>query len=196
MIHMITGGSGSGKSAYAEDWLLWYRNRAQQDKGQKGNRLHNRMPLLYIAAMVPYGEEGKKKIERHHRLRAGKGFLTIERYTDLKGLEIPANSGILLECVSNLAANEFYREDGSMKERKETLESIIEGVRHLSEQTCCLTIVTNEVHSDVNGYSSGTEKYRELLGVVNRQIAAMADRVTEVVYGIPVCIKSDEQDME
>lgn len=180
MIHMITGGSGSGKSAYAEDWLLRYRNESGE------------LPFLYIATMIPYGEEAGKKIERHHQLRAGKGFITLERYTDLKGLEIPANKGILLECVSNLAANEFYREDGTMKGRKETLERIIEGIQHLSGRTGCLTIVTNEVFSDINGYSHETEEYRELLGMLNQWIAAGADRVTEVVYGIPVCIKNDE----
>lgn len=192
---MVTGGSGSGKSAYAEDWIL--KKQKENLALQFGREFEEDMlPLLYIATMIPYGEEAKKKIERHHRLRAGKGFITVERYTDLKNLEIPANSGILLECVSNLAANELYRADGTMKERKETLDQIMEGIRHLSQETCCLTIVTNEVHSDINGYSQETEMYRDLLGIANQRIAELADRVTEVVYGIPVCIKSDEQGME
>lgn len=195
MIHMVTGGSGSGKSAYAEDWIL--KKQKENLALQFGREFEEDMlPLLYIATMIPYGEEAKKKIERHHRLRAGKGFITVERYTDLKNLEIPANSGILLECVSNLAANELYRADGTMKERKETLDQIMEGIRHLSQETCCLTIVTNEVYSDINGYSQETEMYRDLLGIANQRIAELADRVTEVVYGIPVCIKSDEQGME
>lgn len=195
MIHMVTGGSGSGKSAYAEDWI--FKKQKENLALQFGREFEEDMlPLLYIATMIPYGEEAKKKIERHHRLRAGKGFITVERYTDLKNLEIPANSGILLECVSNLAANELYRADGTMKERKETLDQIMEGIRHLSQETCCLTIVTNEVHSDINGYSQETEMYRDLLGIANQRIAELADRVTEVVYGIPVCIKSDEQGME
>lgn len=204
MIHMVTGGSGSGKSAYAEDWLLCHRSRPQGYKEAQESQClqyseeeaENRLPLLYIATMIPYGEEAKKKIERHHHLREGKGFVTLERYTDLKRLEIPANAGILLECVSNLAANEFYRDDGTMKERKETLERIIEGIRHLSGRTACLTIVTNEVFADINGYSHETEEYRELLGMVNQRIAVFSDRVTEVVYGIPVCIKNNEQSME
>ena len=66
---------------------------------------------------------------------------------------------------------------------------------HLSEHTLCLTIVTNEVNSDINGYSPETEQYRQMMGMVNQRIASLADRVTEVVYGIPVLIK-DEQNME
>ena len=184
MIHMITGGSGSGKSAYAEDWLIGHRQQTGKDQS-----------LLYIATMKPYGEETVKKIERHHRLRAGKGFTTLERYTDLKNMPIPDNEGILLECVSNLVANEFYREDGTIRGRKETLEEILDGLIHLSEHTLCLTIVTNEVNSDINGYSPETEQYRQMMGMVNQRIASLADRVTEGVYGIPVLIK-DEQNME
>ena len=72
MIHLVTGGSGSGKSEYAENWLM------EQSGGQK-----DLLPLIYVATMMPYTEETKKKIERHHRLRAGKGFRTIEKYTDM-----------------------------------------------------------------------------------------------------------------
>ena len=55
--------------------------------------------------------------------------------------------------------------------------------------------MTNEVNSDINGYSPETEQYRQMMGMVNQRIASLADRVTEVVYGIPVLIK-DEQNME
>ena len=93
MIHLVTGGSGSGKSEYAENWLT---GRNKKDA-----------TYIYIATMQPYTEETMKKIERHHRLRAGKGFRTLEKYTDLSELEIPKNQGILLECISNQSLAEF-----------------------------------------------------------------------------------------
>ena len=43
MMHLVTGGSGSGKSAYAEQQVL-----AAGDA-----------PRYYIATMMPYGEEGR-----------------------------------------------------------------------------------------------------------------------------------------
>lgn len=61
MITLVTGGSGSGKSAYAESLL----------SSCEGIR-------YYIATMQIYDAEGEKKVERHRKLRAGKGFLTIE----------------------------------------------------------------------------------------------------------------------
>lgn len=92
MIHLITGGSASGKSAYAEDWLL-----EAADEAQKG-------AYIYVATMIPYGRETMAKILRHRRLREGKGFVTMECPRNLAGAAIPGNRGVLLECVSNLAA--------------------------------------------------------------------------------------------
>lgn len=175
-LHLITGGSGSGKSAYAEMCLT-------------GSQKACDLPLLYVATMMPFGEETKKKIARHRKLRAGKGFVTLERYTDLAGMEVPDNGGVLLECVSNLAANELYGEDGVLREEGEALRAVLDGVRFLAGKTECLVIVTNEVHSDGNDYSEETEKYRNLLGRINQELALLSDTVTEVVYGIPVKIK-------
>ena len=75
MITLIMGGSGSGKSAYAEDYAL-----AQAGESSK----------YYIATMQIYDAEGLRKVERHRKLRAGKGFVTIEQPTDIAeaGLQI------------------------------------------------------------------------------------------------------------
>ena len=43
MIHLITGGSGSGKSVYAENWLIRQGGREACGKEK---------PFLYIAAMA------------------------------------------------------------------------------------------------------------------------------------------------
>ena len=177
MIHLVTGGSGSGKSEYAENWLM------EQSGGQK-----DLLPLIYVATMMPYTEETKKKIERHHRLRAGKGFRTIEKYTDMYKVQVPENKGILLECISNLIANELYRED-KVTGPEETVKRVVQGVRSLAGHTERLVIVTNEVNSDINGYSEETEEYRACIGCTNQELAKMADCVTEVVYGIPVQLK-------
>lgn len=180
MIHLITGGSGSGKSAYAEDWL--------KNKTQSGE-------LLYIATMQPFGEEAKKRIARHHKLRAGKGFTTIECYKNLEQSG-KRSEGILLECMSNLTANELFNEDGRLNDRKEIREKILRGVTHLAGLTDQLVIVTNEVTADLQDYSRETKIYQCLLGEINQRLAQMADLVTEVVYGIPIVVKKSEKDME
>ena len=57
MFTLLIGGAASGKSGYAEALLL--RGPAR--------------PLVYIAAMEPFGPEAEARIARHRALRAGKG---------------------------------------------------------------------------------------------------------------------------
>ncbi|MGI6070410.1 MAG: bifunctional adenosylcobinamide kinase/adenosylcobinamide-phosphate guanylyltransferase [Blautia sp.] len=170
MITVITGGSGSGKSAYAEEQVLSYGD---------GKR-------IYIATMEPFGEEGAKRIARHHKLREGKGFTTVERYIDLDGLMIPRGSEVLLECMSNLVANEMFRPDGA---GDHLLEAVVSGVRHLEALADHLCIVTNEISSEAWDYEEQTVLYEKYLGQVNQELGRMADEVVEVTCGIPEFIK-------
>ena len=172
MLVVVTGGSGSGKSAYAESRICeWNR---QDPK-----------PLFYIATMYPYGEETEKKIERHRMLRKGKGFETLEWYTGLKlHLEEGSLQGsdVLLECMSNLVANEMYDPSGAGENAE---ESILAGIHKLQKASDDLVVVTNEVFSDSMTDNPEMEKYLKLLGNINLRMGEMADLVTEVVYGIP-----------
>lgn len=171
MFHVITGGSGSGKSAFAEGCILDFQGK---------NR-------IYIATMFPFDKESHARIARHREMRKEKQFSTIECYTNLSALEIPEDADVLLECMSNLTANEMYQEDGA---KEQTVEAILKGIRHLNTQAANLVVVTNEVFSDGIDYDPETQKYISYLGKVNQEMGKMADKVTEVVYGIPVAIKS------
>lgn len=183
MMEVVTGGSGSGKSVYAESRIC----------GICGERF----PLYYIADMVPYGRETKKKIERHRQQRAGKGFTTLEWYTDLPGkMKEPGSpsfekAGVLLECISNLTANEMYEPSGA---KQNTVQHILKGIRMLKDRSAHLVIVTNDVFRESGTVSQEMIRYKEYLGAVNREMASMADRVTEVVYGVPVILKNKDGD--
>ena len=122
-------------------------------------------------------------------MRAEKGFETLERYTDLAGAPVPAGSAVLLECMSNLVANELYSPDGA---GEHTLEAIERGIRHLIPQCEELIIVSNEVFSGGCDYEGDTLRYLRVLAQVNRMAAKEADTVYEVVCGVPVCHKGEE----
>ncbi|MBD9274996.1 MULTISPECIES: bifunctional adenosylcobinamide kinase/adenosylcobinamide-phosphate guanylyltransferase [Clostridium] len=200
MLYIVTGGSGSGKSEYAEQTAVQCRNRTGGT-------------LWYLATMRIWDDEGRKRVERHRRMRAAKGFETIERYTGLETLELretfeelnPAGLDaeqetdslkywesrrvaqkqvLLLECMSNLVLNEFYDQENGAEER------ILQGIKHLQKQCGDLIIVTNEIFSDGVTYEPESERYIELLGRINRELGQMADSVTEVVYGIPLAVSA------
>lgn len=170
MLTVITGGSGSGKSAYAEDTILSYG---------EGER-------IYIATMFPFDEESHRRIARHRDMRKDKGFQTIECYTGLHKLEVPAGSYVLLECMSNLVANEMYQEGGA---GERTVETVLDGILCLKAQAARLCVVTNEIFSDCQPYDEETRRYQEYLGKINCQMAQMAQTAVEVVYGIPLRLK-------
>ena len=144
---------------------------------------------IYIATMYPFDEESHRRIARHRAMRAEKKFTTIERYTDLEHLTIPQGADVLLECMSNLTANELYDEAGNMNKPEKVKRQILEGIRYVIEKTDLLVIVTNEVQGDQMEYSEETKIYQRVLGEVNQSLAGLAEKVTEVVYGIPVEIK-------
>ena len=76
-------------------------------------------------------------------MRAAKKFSTIECYTNLKEVELEPGSDVLLECMSNLTANEIFDPSGAGKARTE--EEILAGVSRLAHQARNLVLVTNEI---------------------------------------------------
>ena len=172
MFLVITGGSGSGKSAYAEQCVL--------DFGPAER--------IYIATMYPFDEECDRRIRRHREMRRQKQFSTLECYTGLKEADIPEDSVVLLECMSNLTANEMYQEGGA---GGQTVEEILAGSCYLLKRVRHLVVVTNEIFSDGIDYDSETMRYQSYLGQINSEMGRMADQVTEVVYGIPITVKGE-----
>lgn len=170
MFTLVIGGSASGKSEYAESLILQSEH----------------LPRYYIATMQPFDSECHARIAKHRRMRARKQFETIERYTGLSGLTLPRRGNVLLECLGNLAANEMYGPAGA---GAHALEAIVGGVDALLLQCMNLVVVSNEVCADGGGYPEETEMYRRLLAEVNRALADRADRVCEVVCGLPYYYK-------
>ena len=172
---LILGGSGSGKSAYAEDYLL----RMAADKKK-----------YYIATMQVWDAEMQAKVDRHHRLRQGKGFTTMEQPTALEQAvtQMEPGGAALLECMSNLTANEMFSGE-QPADRQTVIEKILRGVDVLRKQVDPLVIVTNNVFEDGIVYDSATMEYIEALGRINERLAAEADEVVEVTAGIPQRLK-------
>ena len=174
---LIIGGSGSGKSAYAEDYMV----SISEDRKK-----------YYIATMQIYDEEGKRKVERHRMLRGGKGFSTIEQPVDIGKAAEKMEAGdrtALLECISNLTANEMFL--GEIPGTEEVItEKIVGEIAVLNRELTHLVIVSNNVFEDGNVYDKTTMAYIRAMGRINQKLAEMADEVVEVVVGIPIVIKA------
>ena len=191
MITLITGGSGSGKSAYAEKYIC----HASNEKGCKEK--------YYIATMQVFDDEGQRKIDRHRRLRAGKGFITIEQPRDIQNAvsklqsesSLKTGRSALLECIQAAEAEKEALDapenmkDYEIAQISRVSKKVLKEVSILSENVAELVIVTNNVFEDGVCYDESTMNYIKAMGIVNRGLAAMAERVVEVVAGIPVAVK-------
>ena len=133
MLILVTGGASSGKSEFAEKLVM--------DSGIK--------PRIYIATMEAYDDESRLRVEKHRKARAGREFETIERPCGLAGLKVPEGSAVLLECLSNLTANECFGGEGM----RGAEERIIRGVDGLLHSCAMLVVVTNELFSDGRPYA-------------------------------------------
>lgn len=173
MLTIVTGGSASGKSEFAESLVTAAENK---------NR-------LYIATMQVYDAEGEKRVARHRAMRAEKGFDTLECPVDLAGADVPADCTALLECMSNLCANECFGELGF----EGVAQRIMTGVERLCNIARDVVIVTNEVFGDGVDYPELTEQYLAVLAEINLRISAKADCVYEVVCGIPIMWKGEKK---
>lgn len=177
MMVLVIGGSGSGKSSYAEEVAV------SLSKPQKKK--------YYLATMQVYDDEGQRRIARHRALRQGKGFVTIEQPVNIQKSLKEMESGertALLECISNLTANEMFTQEKTTSEAQVT-EDIIKGITMLKEETTHLVVVSNNVFEDGMVYDKATMEYIHAMGVINQQLALLADQVVEVVVGIPVIVK-------
>ncbi len=191
MLHIVYGGSASGKSSYAESFAM-----SLQGEGR----------LLYIATMYPYkwntteiDPETMQRIERHRAMRADKGFDTVECYRHVEHIVAKRQDVLLLECMSNLLANEMYLEPDSDagSDMAETMSpvsnKIVQALIDLSTRVQELVIVTNDVFSDGGSltYDESTREYVKNLAEINCALARVAETVTEVVCGIPVIVKKN-----
>lgn len=167
MIALLTGGSGCGKSTYAEKIIA----------------AMPREKRVYIATMQVYDEESVRRVARHRAQRADKGFTTYESPKNLGGVPVEEGSIVLLEDLVNLVANEMF-DGGDWTRICGALDALAKKCRHL-------VIVTNDVFSDGVTYAESTREYLRNLAEVNRHAAEMADYVAEVVYSIPITLKGE-----
>lgn len=181
MMILVLGGSGSGKSHYAESSAvsLFKENPSSE------------MKKYYLATMQVFDDEGRRRVQRHRALRSGRNFFTIEQPLDIhKALEKmeAGKRGVLLECISNLTANEMFSQEEN-KPGMQVVEKVVRGIEILKKESAHLIVVSNNLFEDGILYDRPTMEYIHAMGMINRRLAASVDKVVEAVAGIPLTIK-------
>ena len=161
-LRLVIGGSGSGKSDFAEELL--------KDSDKK----------IYLATM-PHSPSNEERIKRHVRRRASKGFITIEKTKHFSELELSEGCDILLEDLPNLLANEMFSSDGSVCEN--AYQRVIDDLEFLISHCLRLVIVSDDIFESGLDYDPLTDRYMQILGNLHAFLAQRG-KVSEIIAWI------------
>lgn len=184
-IIFFTGGSRSGKSSFAEEYI--YENQYKNK--------------IYFATAIAFDEEMKDRIKRHIE-RRGSTWRTIEGYKNLVSLiqdDIDNVDIILFDCVTNFVSNYMIMNRdidwdnvtlSFVQEIEDKIEEeIFNFLKFIKTKECDCVFVTNEVGSGlIPDYPLG-RYFRDICGRINQLIAKNSDEAYLVVSGIKVKIK-------
>lgn len=183
-ITYVTGGARSGKSTFAEKYIL------EKDSSR-----------VYIATAIAFDQEMKLRVEKHREQR-GSNWLTIEGYKNLRELleeKVTDQKIILMDCLTNMVSNLMIMEgeydwDNISKEDLFKLEDGIrseveEILKYTEEKDIELVVVSNELGMGlVPPYALGRH-FRDIAGRMNQLVAERSEAAYLIVSGIPMKLK-------
>ncbi|MDR0658313.1 MAG: bifunctional adenosylcobinamide kinase/adenosylcobinamide-phosphate guanylyltransferase [Mediterranea sp.] len=166
-IILITGGSRSGKSSYAEKLALSLSAAP-----------------VYMATSRIWDDEFRRRVVRHQS-RRGKEWTTIEEEKQLSRHQLEGRV-VLIDCVTLWSTNFFFDSDSDIDE---SLDAIKAEFDKFTAQDATFIFVTNEIGMGGVAENEVQRKFTDLQGWVNQYIAQKAGQVVLMVSGIPVKIK-------
>lgn len=178
-ITLITGGSRSGKSTYAEKLCI--------DSTKVSNK-----ELLYIATCPKVDDEMDDRIERHKNQRANHNWQTIEEELDLeKIISENSNCCILVECLTLWISNLIWQAEKADEKLTEALiyDRVNKLIKICEEQEIEITFVTNETGMGIMPINDMARLFSDLSGRANQTLAQAANDVYFMVSSLPMKVK-------
>ena len=171
-ICLALGGARSGKSDYAESTAL----SLAEDHGQSA---------VYVATGQAFDDEMKARIKRHLDRRDDR-FATIEEPLDLVSVLKNHNSNhvLLIDSIGVWITNLMINELDVDQIMAETLAAI-------KETEASVVLVSDEIGMGIVPEGAMSRAFRDHIGLMNQNVASLADRVAFLVAGLPMIIKSD-----
>jgi adenosylcobinamide kinase/adenosylcobinamide-phosphate guanylyltransferase len=169
-VTLVLGGARSGKSQFAQDRLI--------GEGR----------VAFIATAEGLDEEMRQRISRHRAERPA-GWTTLEVPLALEDAILQCSGKfdtILIDCLTLWTSNLMMAEDSNSERIFVRAAKLCDALRQV---TCSVVLVSNEVGSGVVPATDSGRLFRDLLGGVNRHVAAIADKVLLLVAGYPLTVK-------
>ena len=164
---LITGGSRSGKSSYAEKMALELSENP-----------------VYLATARIWDEEFRERVRRH-QARRGPQWTNIEEEKYLSRHPLSGRV-VVVDCLTLWCTNFFFDLESDVDR---TLEAAKAEFDRFTAQDATFLFVTNEIGMGGTSDNEIQRKFTDLQGWMNQYAAARADEVILMVSGIPVKIK-------
>lgn len=174
IVILVLGGVRSGKSEYAESLARRYEK------------------VIYVATSKrDFGMDARIAA---HQSRRPTNWRTLEKYRDFGAEDFCGSCTALLDCTGVMCTNLMFElenlEQLSEAELYRNVWREFEGLLHAAQAAGAeLIIVSNEVGCGLVSEHRIGNQFRDLLGAVNKSLAALADQVFYMVAGIPMKIK-------
>lgn len=178
-IIMVTGGARSGKSEFAERYVLHYSPKCD-----------------YIATAEILDEEMAERVRLHRERRNDGRWLNHEAPYEAEKIfsALSEETGaVLFDCLTIYMANLFYGKNaptGDFLSRCDyvyaKIDKLLDAARGCGK---IVAFVSNEVGSGIVPDNQMAREYRDLAGWVNQRVAAAADHVYLCVAGQAVDMK-------
>jgi len=170
MKELVLGGVRSGKSRYAE-----------QQARASGLR------VAYIATAIPGGDaELEERIQRHLSYRPA-DWVTVEEPAALGGALrtlAGADRCLLVECLTLWLAHLLT--SGSTERLESERSSLLRAMKEIPGH---VILVSNETGLGIMPPGALTRRFLDVSGELHQSLAALCDRVTLVVAGLPQRLK-------
>ena len=164
-VTLVLGGARSGKSRYAESLMAALPP-----------------PWIYIATAEAGDAEMAERIAAH-RARRGPNWRTIEVLANLdRELADHRAEPVLVDCLT-LWLSKLLLDDGALEDEMVRVE------KSLLLATAPKVLVSNEVGAGIVPEHPLGRRFRDLQGILNQRVAALADRVVLMVAGLPLVVK-------
>ena len=164
---LITGGSRSGKSSYAEKMALELSPNP-----------------VYLATARIWDEEFRERVRRH-QARRGPQWTNIEEEKNPSRHDFTGRV-VVVDCLTLWCTNFFFDLESDVDR---VLEAAKAEFDRFTAQDATFLIVTNEIGMGGTSDNEIQRKFTDLQGWMNQYAASRADEVILMVSGIPVKIK-------
>jgi adenosylcobinamide kinase/adenosylcobinamide-phosphate guanylyltransferase len=165
-VTLALGGARSGKSRFAEELA------------ERSGPLRT-----YIATAEAFDGEMQSRIDKH-RARRGEGWQTIEAPLALsETLAACGSPVVLVDCLTLWISNLMFRDRDVASEINLLCAALERASGHV-------ILVSNEVGMGIVPENALSRGFRDMQGLANQKVAAVADAVYFVAAGLPLTLKT------